>query len=62
MINPISQMLPNNTISLALDDATDLANLPTYAENNHLAMGSSAIVIDTGKVYMMKSDKTWKEV
>lgn len=62
MINPISQMLPNNTISLALDDATDLASLPTYAENNHLAMGSSAIVIDTGEVYMMKSDKTWKEV
>lgn len=62
MINPISAMQPNNTISLALDDANDLANLADYAEENHLAMGSSAIVIETGKVYMMNSQKVWKEV
>lgn len=62
MINPISAMQPNNTISLALDDANDLANLADYAEENRLAMGSSAIVIETGKVYMMNSQKVWKEV
>lgn len=62
MINAMSQMSPNGVIPLALDDDTDIEDLPAYAETNHLKLGSTAMVVDTGKVLMMKSDYSWKEI
>ena len=59
MINAMSEMSPNGVITLALDDETDIENLSAYAEVNHLRLGSSAIVVDTGEVLQMKSDYSW---
>lgn len=43
------------------DDSSDVANLPQFAEENNLSMGSSCYCIGTGELYMMKSDGTWKK-
>lgn len=44
------------------DDATDIPNLPNFAEENDLKIGSTCLVVDTGQVLMMKSDYSWKEI
>ncbi len=44
-----------------LDAETDLTDLPQYAEDNKLPIGTAAYVIETGKLYMMKSDYTFVE-
>ena len=62
MINAIGDVMPNGVGQLACDDATDLTDLPEYAQNNNLKCGSSCICIDTGQVFMMKSDFNWKEI
>jgi len=43
------------------DDTSDVADLPQFAQDNHLSMGSSCYCIGTGELYMMKSDGTWKK-
>lgn len=62
MINTMEAIKPNNIASLACDDETDIANLPQFAEENHLKLGSTCLCVDTGKVYAMKSDFSWKEI
>lgn len=61
-INAIDHMKPNGVASLACDDVSDVADLPTYAQDHGTALGSSCIVVDTGDVYMQKTDKTWKKL
>ena len=57
----------NNTIksgSIAdvfCDDATDVANLPQFAQTHNLSMGSTCYVIDTGELYILKSTGEWKK-
>ena len=48
--------------SLACDGTADIANLPAYAQSSKLKPGSSCLVIDTGELYMMKSNGTWKKL
>lgn len=43
------------------DDASDVADLPQFAEERNLSMGSSCYCIDTGELYIMKSDGSWKK-
>ncbi len=45
---------------LKADSASDVANLPTFAEAHNLKPGSNCLVIATSDVYMMQSDGTWK--
>ena len=45
---------------LSCDSASDVANLPTFADEWNLLPGSTCLCIDTSEVYAMKSDKTWK--
>ena len=62
MINAIKITDQNGVGHLACDDLTDIANLPEYAKSNNLKLGTDCIVIDTGAVYMMKSDYTFKQM
>lgn len=62
MINAIKITDQNGVGHLACDDLTDIANLPEYAKSNNLKLGTDCIVVDTGAVYMMKSDYTFKEI
>lgn len=55
-------MSPNNVGHLAIDTAADLADLPEYAKSNNLKLGTDCICIATGRVYMMQSDYTFKEI
>lgn len=43
------------------DGASDVTDLPQFAEDNKLSMGSSCYCIDTGDLYILKSDGTWKK-
>lgn len=61
-INSIGNVSPNGVGHLACDDLTDIANLPEYAKSNNLKLGTDCIVVDTGEVYMMKSDYTFKQI
>lgn len=49
------------TTDFFCDDATDIANLEQFAIDNDLKIGSSCFCIDTGDLYIMKSDRTWKK-
>lgn len=62
MINATDNIYPNCVASLACDDASDVADLEQYAKDNNLKLGSTCLVVDTGQVYAMKSDFTWKEI
>lgn len=43
------------------DEASDVANLNQFGRDNKLSMGSTCYVIETGELYMMKSDFSWKK-
>jgi len=62
MIKSIAANTADGVGHLACDDATDLANLPSYAKSNNLKQGTDCVVIDTSEVYMMKSDYTFKKI
>lgn len=59
MINSIGAVTPTGVGHLACDAATDVANLPAYAEANGLRLGTDCIVVATGDVYIMQSDFTF---
>lgn len=44
-----------------LDDETDLTDLPDKAREKQTPMGTKAYVIDTGDVYIQKSDFSFKK-
>lgn len=48
--------------SVYCDYVTDLADLPDYAREREFAQGSTCLCIETGEVYCMKSDFTWKKL
>lgn len=62
MINVIDDVKPTNVASLACDTEQDLQDLPDYARDNKLKLGSTCICADTGLVYIMKSDYSWVEL
>ena len=43
------------------DDDNDLKDLPKFAQDNKLSMGSTCYCIDTASLYMMKSTGEWKK-
>ena len=45
--------------SIYADGASDVANLDTFTEENHLKAGSDCYVIATGDVYMLDSEMNW---
>lgn len=62
MINATDNIKPTQVASLACDDASDVADLEQYAKDNNLKLGSTCLVVETGQVYAMKSNYTWKEI
>lgn len=62
MINAMDAIKPMNVASLACDDESDVENLPDFARDNNLKLGTTCLCIDTGEVYAMKSDYTWKKI
>lgn len=62
MINVMDNIKPTNVASLACDDSTDVQDLPDYARQNKLKLGSTCLCIATGTVYAMKSDYSWVEL
>lgn len=62
MINSTNNVSPNGVGHLAIDTAADLTDLPDYAKSNNLKLGTDCICVATGKVYMMQSDFTFKEI
>ena len=44
------------------DSASDVSDLPAFAETHKLQPGSSCLCVDESKVYQMKSDKSWKAI
>lgn len=57
----IFAMDQSSPYDLGCDGTADVQNLPAYAESNRLKPGASCYVIDTGDLYMMRSDKVWKK-
>lgn len=47
--------------SLWADNQSDIANLEQFGRDNHLKHGSNCTCIDTSKIYIMKTDGTWKQ-
>lgn len=45
--------------SVSCDTTADLANLPTYAEQHHLKVGSDCFCQSDYSVHFMNSDRTW---
>lgn len=60
-IFPVDNNSFDKVANLGCDGTTDVQDLPAYAESNNLKPGSSCYVIDTGELYMMKSNGTWKK-
>lgn len=44
------------------DSASDVSNLPAFAEQHDLKPGSTCLCIDNSNVYAMKSNGTWKPI
>lgn len=61
-INSIDVIKPNGVASLACDSDSDRSNLAAYAKSNNLKMGTTCMVIATGKVYMMDSSYEFHEI
>ena len=60
-IFPMAQNDMDGVANLGCDGTADVQNLTAYAQSNNLKPGSNCYVIDTGELYMMKSDFTWKK-
>lgn len=48
-------------LQLGCDETSDVQNLPDYVKYKNAKPGSSCYVIDTGEIYLMKSNGTWKK-
>lgn len=44
------------------DTASDVSDLPTFAEEHDLKPGSSCLCVGNSSVYQMCSDGTWKAI
>lgn len=56
-IEPKSQGNSSKQYDFMADAAADVANLPTQEED--VAIGSSCLVIGTGDVYILNSQRSW---
>ena len=65
--------MPARQVSFFCDTDADIQDLPTSTKegkkyprdsgvDNKVAAGSSCLVIDTSKVYMLNSNDEWKEL
>ena len=61
-INAIKAVDQNGVGHLAFDGTTTVSDLSEYAESNNLKLGTDAINADDGKVYIMNSSYTFKEI
>ena len=62
---------PTRQLSFFMDDDNDVSNLPTSSSrgtqtpdtsvNDIVGIGSSALSIDSGKVYILNSEDSWVE-
>ena len=59
MYNYIAQgeAISHKVVELVADSRTDVANLPTFCE-----AGSTCIVIEDSSVWMLDTNKIWKEL
>lgn len=48
-------------IDVFCDTEADVADLEQYGRDHGFQIGASAYVIDTGNLYLMKSDFSWKK-
>ena len=53
---------PGTQCELRADNTSDVANLPTFAQQEKLKPGSTCLVIGESTVYMMDSQGNWKEL
>ena len=60
-IFPMAQNDMDGVGNLGCDGVADVQNLTEYAKTHSLKPGSNCYCIDTGDLYMMKSDFTWKK-
>ena len=61
MIGGANSVKSGSVADFFCDSSSDVANLPQYAQDHNLSMGSSCYCIDTGNLYILKSDGTWKK-
>ena len=61
MIGGANQVKTGTVADFFCDDSSDVANLPQYAQEHNLSMGSTCYCIDTGELYMLKSTGEWKK-
>ena len=57
--------LPYNYSEFICDEESDIANLPTsihheYTECEHCSVGSKALVVGTGNLYILNNKNEWK--
>lgn len=67
MINCTNRNPVTNVVEFIVDSASDISNLPTNASSGEngeesCAMGSSALVIATGDLYLLSGDDTWTKM
>ena len=56
-IEPKSQLNASKQYDILADTAADVSSLPTTEED--IAVGSSCLVIGTGDVYILNSQRQW---
>lgn len=61
-ITAIKKSDPNGVGHLAFDGNTTLEDLGKYAWSNNLKLGTDAICVEDGKVYMMNSNYQFVEL
>ena len=59
-IDPKSQIGNSKCYDFVADAAADVANLPTTEDE--VAVGSSCLVIATGDVYILNSQRSWEAI
>lgn len=61
-INSIKATDQNSVGHLAFDGTTTTTDLSEYAKSNNLKLGTDAVNVDDGKVYIMNSSYVFKEI
>lgn len=61
MIFTLGKVEEDGVLNLGCDGTSDVSELPNYVKYKNAKPGSSCYVIDTGEIYMMRSDGVWKK-
>ena len=59
-IDPKEQVGNSKCLSFNADTAADVSSLPTTEDE--VAIGSTCLVIATGDVYMLNSQRSWEKI